>query len=105
MCYNRAGASGDGLPCAEWSGAGLSLDRPETSYMQKIESLTSLFFFFSSRRRHTRSLCDWSSDVCSSDLALPQPGKLNDAIGAAGLTDQIVVYAATTLVQNAQRFA
>src|SRR5438132_4296177 len=26
-------------------------------------------FFFSSRRRHTRSLCDWSSDVCSSDLA------------------------------------
>src|SRR5260221_7276160 len=24
-------------------------------------------FFFSSRRRHTRSLCDWSSDVCSSD--------------------------------------
>src|SRR5215204_7211156 len=27
-----------------------------------------LFFFFSSRRRHTRSLCDWSSDVCSSDL-------------------------------------
>src|SRR5260221_10575802 len=27
-------------------------------------------FFFSSRRRHTRSLCDWSSDVCSSDLEL-----------------------------------
>src|SRR5438034_885883 len=27
-------------------------------------------FFFSSRRRHTRSLCDWSSDVCSSDLVL-----------------------------------
>src|SRR5438034_6403998 len=27
-------------------------------------------FFFSSRRRHTRSLCDWSSDVCSSDLNL-----------------------------------
>src|SRR5215211_8941311 len=26
------------------------------------------FFFFSSRSRHTRSLCDWSSDVCSSDL-------------------------------------
>src|SRR6267378_4359591 len=26
------------------------------------------FFFFSSRRRHTRSLRDWSSDVCSSDL-------------------------------------
>src|SRR6266576_6390842 len=27
------------------------------------------FFFFSSRRRNTRSLRDWSSDVCSSDLA------------------------------------
>src|SRR5260370_5266497 len=28
----------------------------------------ALFFFFSSRRRHTRFKCDWSSDVCSSDL-------------------------------------
>src|SRR5437899_4376832 len=27
-----------------------------------------VFFFFSSRRRHTRCLSDWSSDVCSSDL-------------------------------------
>src|SRR5204862_670364 len=27
-------------------------------------------FFFSSRRRHTRSLRDWSSDVCSSDLSV-----------------------------------
>src|SRR2546430_15325418 len=29
------------------------------------------FFFFSSRRRHTRFDCDWSSDVCSSDLISP----------------------------------
>src|SRR5256886_13197243 len=29
-----------------------------------------LFFFFSSRRRHTRFDCDWSSDVCSSDLVV-----------------------------------
>src|SRR6266480_1146640 len=28
----------------------------------------SCFFFFSSRRRHTIFTCDWSSDVCSSDL-------------------------------------
>src|SRR5207245_8033472 len=28
-----------------------------------------VFFFFSSRRRHTRCYRDWSSDVCSSDLA------------------------------------
>src|SRR5207249_8780433 len=27
------------------------------------------YFFFSSRRRHTRSKRDWSSDVCSSDLS------------------------------------
>src|SRR5260221_3418768 len=33
-----------------------------------------MFFFFSSRRRHTRSLCDWSSDVCSSDLNLSAIG-------------------------------
>src|SRR5260370_36773575 len=38
-----------------------------------IYSIASLvFFFFSSRRRHTRFKCDWSSDVCSSDLALLQ---------------------------------
>src|SRR5205814_3728591 len=30
-------------------------------------------FFFSSRRRHTRCLSDWSSDVCSSDLARRSP--------------------------------
>src|SRR5215217_1367316 len=30
-----------------------------------------LLFFFSSRRRHTRYWRDWSSDVCSSDLAVP----------------------------------
>src|SRR5690606_40265587 len=29
---------------------------------------SSCFFFFSSRRRHTRFSRDWSSDVCSSDL-------------------------------------
>src|SRR5205814_2584995 len=30
--------------------------------------------FFSSRRRHTRCLSDWSSDVCSSDLSIRQAG-------------------------------
>src|SRR5262245_63762460 len=33
----------------------------------------SSIFFFSSRRRHTRCLSDWSSDVCSSDLAALRP--------------------------------
>src|SRR2546430_10324145 len=31
-------------------------------------SVVASSFFFSSRRRHTRFDCDWSSDVCSSDL-------------------------------------
>src|SRR5690242_7194700 len=38
-----------------------------------IKSLSICFrviFFFSSRRRHTRLTCDWSSDVCSSDLLM-----------------------------------
>ena len=31
-----------------------------------------VYFFFSSRRRHTRFTSDWSSDVCSSDLTVPK---------------------------------
>src|SRR2546430_9227501 len=38
-----------------------------------------LSFFFSSRRRHTRFDCDWSSDVCSSDL-LACRGPVTDPI-------------------------
>src|SRR5437588_357733 len=43
-----------------------------------------LVFFFSSRRRHTRSLCDWSSDVCSSDLSpagRTRPGQSGRGVG------------------------
>src|SRR4051812_50011974 len=36
------------------------------------------FFFFSSRRRHTRLTCDWSSDVCSSDLEIGDVGGEDD---------------------------
>src|SRR3989475_7515724 len=36
------------------------------TYLQMVFNF--IFFFFSSRRRHTRFDCDWSSDVCSSDL-------------------------------------
>src|SRR5437879_7899796 len=38
------------------------------------QSTTSFHFFFSSRRRHTRYIGDWSSDVCSSDLAMADAG-------------------------------
>src|SRR2546430_13082314 len=37
--------------------------------LRHISIWLSLLFFFSSRRRHTRFDCDWSSDVCSSDLS------------------------------------
>src|SRR6266581_6191639 len=62
----------------------LSLDDRETDICE--------FFFFSSRRRHTRWTGDWSSDVCSSDLTgqhvsdrivhgppVPSPARLRDA--------------------------
>src|SRR5207302_6267596 len=41
-----------------------------------VGRLVYLSFFFSSRRRHTRFSRDWSSDVCSSDLALQMEGNL-----------------------------
>src|SRR5476649_1847137 len=41
-----------------------------------------LSVFFSSRRRHTRSLCDWSSDVCSSDLNVIGGALLDTLMGS-----------------------
>src|SRR3989475_9262005 len=41
--------------------------------MADLVSSLLCFFFFSSRRRHTRFDCDWSSDVCSSDLSVLLP--------------------------------
>src|SRR5256886_11045218 len=38
------------------------------SWSVVLSRVFDVFFFFSSRRRHTRFDCDWSSDVCSSDL-------------------------------------
>src|SRR5947199_3300852 len=40
--------------------------------MRLTDGVPVVFFFFSSRRRHTRCLSDWSSDVCSSDLQLAE---------------------------------
>src|SRR5205814_9904319 len=55
--------------------------------------LIFFFFFFSSRRRHTRCLSDWSSDVCSSDLAALAilGGVLLIVLGALGLRGLIAV--------------
>src|SRR5256885_16905091 len=49
-----------------WSGRRLSTS--SESQGRSAVSQPSVFFFFSSRRRHTRLQGDWSSDVCSSDL-------------------------------------
>src|SRR5260221_2594781 len=50
-----------------------------------------LVFFFSSRRRHTRSLCDWSSDVCSSDLERTRR-ELRQLIKRVGITTVFVTH-------------
>src|SRR6266571_7303135 len=55
-----------------------------------------MFFFFSSRRRHTRLTCDWSSDVCSSDLtvataiSIGNPASYDRAVTAIRETDGVV---------------
>src|SRR2546430_3974773 len=41
------------------------------------ECYAVFLFFFSSRRRHTRFDCDWSSDVCSSDLLEHRPWRFS----------------------------
>src|SRR5258706_11378654 len=48
-----------------------------------------VFFFFSSRRRHTRLVSDWSSDVCSSDLILQRSERacLGNRVNIEGLAD------------------
>src|SRR5256886_9998808 len=46
---------------------------PEKRDSQKGGRLSLWAVFFSSRRRHTRFDCDWSSDVCSSDLVMRAP--------------------------------
>src|SRR5258706_11642840 len=51
----------------EFKTNGISWDREKIV----IAEIREVIFFFSSRRRHTRLVSDWSSDVCSSDLALP----------------------------------
>src|SRR5712692_8635943 len=48
-------------------------------------------FFFSSRRRHTRWNCDWSSDVCSSDLTYQTFAAAAEKHFGANLAGKLVV--------------
>src|SRR5256886_1657789 len=50
-------------------------------------------FFFSSRGRHTRFDCDWSSDVCSSDLVREVASKTNDLAGDGTTTATVLAQA------------
>src|SRR5437762_10004438 len=56
-------ALGTWEPIREISGRSRAVRIPGRFHVNKV-----LIFFFSSRRRHTRYIGDWSSDVCSSDL-------------------------------------
>src|SRR5256884_2039879 len=49
---------------------GSSFQQHVIGFYSPRELCVCVFFFFSSRRRHTRCSRDWSSDVCSSDLHL-----------------------------------
>src|SRR5205814_6807574 len=60
-----------------------------------------------SRRRHTRCLSDWSSDVCSSDLLVPPPPPVPPAVGsgepeqpARGLAVSTAIFAAATALSR-----
>src|SRR5260221_5375486 len=64
---------GSGMPDRIEVIVGALVLRPESILLDAIRvriehvRMALVMDFFSSRRRHTRSLCDWSSDVCSSD--------------------------------------
>src|SRR5256884_1479897 len=63
--HHRGCMCGDGVMRGEVLGRGIIIE-------------LRLFFFFSSRRRHTRCSRDWSSDVCSSDLLVDAGGQAGD---------------------------
>src|SRR2546422_6552369 len=72
-----------------------------------VNMMFFLLFFFSSRRRHTRCSRDWSSDVCSSDLAALGAGR-DRSDGALALIDyphirpRAVVHASTVELRAAR---
>src|SRR2546429_1816814 len=55
---------------------------PSEFLYYRVGYFTLEFFFFSSRRRHTRCSRDWSSDVCSSDLIDTSPDFRQQAMRA-----------------------
>src|SRR4051812_49451306 len=64
-------------------------------------------FFFSSRRRHTRLSCDWSSDVCSSDLTVTgdELHKLADELAGKPGVDMVAPFGTSLHVSGRDREA
>src|SRR5215470_11059286 len=63
-------------------------------YRCRVRQRKTLFFFFSSRRRHTRCYRDWSSDVCSSDLDR-LPGAIHPVVRTNPRTHRRALYLAS----------
>src|SRR5205809_3260884 len=61
------------------------------------------FFFFSSRRRHTRCSRDWSSDVCSSDLVAHVPKTIDNDLPLPSDIDTFVFSTACNLGKDLVR--
>src|SRR5438034_4281993 len=70
--------------------------------MRNVSRL-KLPFFFSSRRRYTRSLCDWSSDVCSSDLPVVPEAERTRLIAALAAVDCVVLFDEDTPLELIRR--
>src|SRR2546429_7304840 len=70
-------------------------------YQSYGDDLMTFYFFFSSRRRHTRCSRDWSSDVCSSDLTEPRRESPQQHAGIAPTWKPIVQTARTSALARA----
>src|SRR5690349_1864357 len=82
-CRNRHCPKCQGVAARSWLEA-READLLPVGYFHVVFTLPAevaaiAYFFFSSRRRHTSSLRDWSSDVCSSDLSCVASSKKRTA--------------------------
>src|SRR5256886_6840362 len=66
----------------------------------RTSQFLGLIFFFSSRRRHTRFDCDWSSDVCSSDLEELVRGAVFNELDIRALRSDLIAVGNDPLVSN-----
>src|SRR2546430_6313393 len=73
--------------------------------MRRYIVLCAVFFFFSSRRRHTRFDCDWSSDVCSSDLEAVKVEKAQDLVRVVSDVGRVQAKAGTQAALDGLKLA